>query len=325
MIRAILLCCAMFADGGKTAGPKPTATDRLAYEAAVAKAGKNAAAQIQLALWCEAHGFTAERARHLTLAVSLDPSNTLARGLLGLVAFQGKWTKPNQVEQEIQNDPKFQALIREYLKRRVQTPQNKADAQLRLANWCLEQGLNDEAMAHYYLVTRLDPSRDIAWIRLGYKKHKDRWFKPEDLAAQKLEADRQKRADVHWKSRLEKLRDGLESKIEARRLKSQREVYQVNDPRAVPLIARILGNGGEQSQVVAVELLSQVEGPAASFWLTALAITKPSPAIRDRATKALARRDPRDIIGWLVTFIHKPYQYELNAGARSGHTCPAEG
>ncbi len=73
----------------------------------------------------------------------------------------------------------------------------------------------------------------------------------------------------------------------------------------------ILGNGSEQSQVVAVELLSQIEGPAASFWIAALAIKRPSPAIRDQARRALARRDPRNIIGWLVTVIHKPYQYEL--------------
>ena len=102
-----------------------TAADRVAYEAAADKAGKNAAAHVQLALWCEAHGFTAERIKHLTVAVSLDPSNVLARGLLGLVAFQGKWAKPEQVEQEIQNDPKFQALFREYLDRRVRTPQKR--------------------------------------------------------------------------------------------------------------------------------------------------------------------------------------------------------
>ncbi len=71
-------------------------------------------------------------------------------------------------------------------------------------------------MAHYHLVTRLDPSRDIAWIRLGYKKNKDRWLKPEVLAAQKLEADRQKHADQQWKPRLEKLREAMESSAENR-------------------------------------------------------------------------------------------------------------
>jgi hypothetical protein len=309
MVHAILLCCALFTDGGKPA--EPTAADRVAYEAARDKAGKNAAAHVQLALWCEAHGFTAERIKHLDLATSLDPSNALARGLLGLVAFQGKWAKPDQVKQEIGEDPKFQAIFREYLDRRVHTPQKSADAQLRLAAWCLEHGLKDEASAHYDLVTRLDPSRDIAWIRLGFKKNHDRWFKPNDLAARKVEADRQKRAELQLKPRLEKLREGLESKIESRRLKSERELYQVTDPRAVSLIAKILGNGSEQSQITAVELLSQIEGPAASFWLAVLAIEKQSAPVREQATRALARRDPRDVIGWLVSLIHKPYKYEL--------------
>ena len=112
------------------------------------------------------------------------------------MAFEGKWAKPDQVEKEIHADPKFETLYRQYLDRRVRTPQKNVDAQLRLAAWCLENGLEDEAMAHYHVVTRLDPSRDIAWVKLGFKKHRDRWSKPDDLAAQKLEAERQKQADT---------------------------------------------------------------------------------------------------------------------------------
>jgi Pretoxin HINT domain/HEAT repeats len=308
MVHAILLCFAMLGDGGKPAETTPA--DRAAYEAAQAKAGKNAAAHVQLALWCEAHRLTAERITHLTEAVSLDPSNLLARGLLGLVAFQGKWTKPDQVRQEIQSDPKLQALRREYLARRVHTPQ-KPDAQLRLAAWCQENGLSEEAMVHYYGVTRLDPSRDIAWIKLGYKKHKDRWVKPDDLAAQKLEAELQKRADSQWKLRLEKLREAMESTNETRRLKAERELYKITDPRAVPMIWKLFGNGSEKTQLLAVELLAQIEGPTASFWLAVLAVDKPSSEVRSRAARALAHRDPRDVIGWLITLIHKPFKYEL--------------
>ncbi len=72
MLHALLICCAILGDGGKPA--EPTAADRAAYEAARAKAGKNPAAHVQLALWCDAHGFTAERIKHLTLAAGLDPS-----------------------------------------------------------------------------------------------------------------------------------------------------------------------------------------------------------------------------------------------------------
>ena len=229
MVYAILLCCALLADGGTPA--EPTAADRAAYQAAAAKAGKNPAAHVQLALWCEAHGFSAERIKHLNIAASLDPKNALARGSLGLVTFQGKWEKPAEVKRELAEDPKYQALFREYLDRRVHTPAKGADDQLRLAAWCMEKGLKDEAMAHYHLVTRLDPSRDTAWIHLGYKRHSNHWVKPDELAAQKLEAEHQKHADAHWKTRLEKLRGSVASPVETRRLKAEKELYQITDPR----------------------------------------------------------------------------------------------
>ena len=181
MIQVILLCCVMLGDGGKPT--EPTAKDRAAYQADAAKAGKNPAAHVQLALWCEAHGLSAERIKHLNTAASLDASNVLARSLLGLLSFQGTWAKPEQIKQVLQSDPKFDALYREYQDRRVHTPQKNVEAQLRLAAWCLDHGLKDEAMAHYHLIIRLDPSRDIAWLKLGYKKHHDRWSKPDDLAA----------------------------------------------------------------------------------------------------------------------------------------------
>jgi hypothetical protein len=316
MFHATLLCVAILGDGGKPA--EPTQATQAAYETAQANAGKTAAAQIQLALWCEAHGLNAERIKHLNEAISRDSSNLLARGLLGLVAFQGKWAKPEQVEQGIQRDPEFQAAYHEYLARRVRIPQKDADAQLRLAAWCLEKGLNDEAMVHYYAVTRIDPSRDIAWLRLGYKKHKDRWVKPEDLAAQKLESERQKRADTIWKPRLEKLRDAMESTVETRRLKAERELYQITDPRAVPMIWKTFASGSESTQLLAVELLAQIDGPTASFYLVRLALEKPSPEVRTRACRALAHRDPRDVIGLLISLIHKPLRYEVKRGTGAG-------
>jgi Pretoxin HINT domain len=311
-----LLCCALLGDGGKPA--QATSADRAAYEAAAAKAGKDSAAHVKLALWCETHGLSSERIKHLTIASTLDPSNVLARGLLGLMAFQGKWVKPDRVEKEIQDDFKLQAVFREYLDRRLRTPPKNVENQLRLAAWCLEHGLKDEAMAHYHVVTGLDPSRDIAWLRLGYKKHHNRWVKPEDLAVQKLEADRQKRADAQWKLRLDKLRDAMESSVETRRLKAEKELYQITDPRAVPMIWNVFASGREPLQHAAVALFSQIEGPAASFCLALMAIEKPLPAVREQAAHALKYRDPRDLIGRLIALIHKPFKYEVKPATTPG-------
>jgi hypothetical protein len=325
MVHAILLCVAVLSDGGKSAESTPAT--QAAYDAAWAKVGKNAAAHVQLALWCEAHGLTAERIKHLNEAIALDSLNVLARGLLGQVQFQGNWAKPDQAEQQIQRDPKFRAVFQEYLNRRIRTPQKNADAQLRLANWCLENGLKDQATAHYTVVTRLDPSRDVAWIRLGYKKFKDRWFKPDELEARKLEAECQKRADIQWKPRLERLRAALESESEARRLKAEKELYQITDPRAVPMIWRAFGNGTEKMQLLGLELLAQIEGPTASFLLALQAIEKPSPEVRARAARALQHRDARDVIGWLVSLLRKPYKVEVDrtVGERSTATLSVDG
>ncbi len=173
-------------------------------------------------------------------------------------------------------------------------------------------------MAHYHLVTRLDPTRDIAWLKLGYERYHGRWSKPDELAAQKLEAERQKRADTLWKPRLEKLRDALTSPTESRRLKAEKELYQITDPRAVASIWKVFGGGNEKTQLVAIELFSQIDGPGASYCILALAINSPSSEVRSHAGRALKFRDPREVIGWLTRLLRKPYKYKILEGDRAG-------
>jgi tetratricopeptide (TPR) repeat protein len=312
MVRTILMCCALFGSqgaGGEKAAA-PSASDLAGYDAVQSKAGRDAESQVRLALWCEAHGLTAERLKHLSLAVLYDPANTLARGLMGLVAYQGKWDLPDAVGREIQDNPTHHALVREYLERRARTPE-KGDAQMKLAAWCDEKGLKEQALAHYTAVTRLDPSREAAWRHLGYKKQGNRWVKPDELAAAKQEAARQKQADKHWKTRLEKLRDSLESKDAARHAKAEQALTEVTDPRAVPMIWALFVRGSERHQIAAVRMLGQIDGPSASNGLAVLAVFSPSGEVRRRATETLSRRDPRDIIGKLIALIRKPYKFKV--------------
>jgi tetratricopeptide (TPR) repeat protein len=308
MVASILLCCAMIGADQKPAASAPA--DLALYQSASKKAGHDAEAHARLALWCEAHGLSAERVKHLALAVLYDPSNALARGLVGLVGFKGKWGRPEAVGQQIQSDPQYQATIREYLERRARTPA-KPDAQFKLANWCDQKGLKEQALAHYNEVLRLDPSRELAWRRLGYKKYGSVWMKPEDLAAEKQQAERQKRADKQWKSKLEKLRDGLESKDPARRSRSEAALAGVTDPRAVPMIWAVFISGGERLQLAAVQMLGQIDSPGASASLSALAVFNPSGQVRSRAISTLARRDPRDVVGRLIELVRKPFKYQV--------------
>jgi len=122
-----LVCAALIAAEGEGSPSSIAPADRAAYETARKAAGHDAKAQVRLALWCEAHGLSAERMKHLALAVLYDPSNALARGLMGLVADRGKWERPEAVGRRIETDPAARALVREYLERRAQAPRKPGE------------------------------------------------------------------------------------------------------------------------------------------------------------------------------------------------------
>ncbi len=103
MIRLTLVavsCLAWFDGPSGTPGPEPS------YEQMKAAAGRDAASQVKLALWCESHGLESQKLRHLAVAVLSDPSNAMARGLMGLVEYGGKWRRPEAVADAVKADVK---------------------------------------------------------------------------------------------------------------------------------------------------------------------------------------------------------------------------
>jgi hypothetical protein len=236
---------------------------------------------------------------------------------MGLVEYQGLWQRPDAVEKEVQKDPRYLELIGKYLARRLKTLP-KPDARLRLAAWCTQNGLKEQALAHYNAVVRLEPSNETAWKHLGYKKQGSRWVKPEEAAAEKLDAERQRHAELHWKPLLEKLRDGLVCNLPARRERAAGELAAIRDRRAVPEIWRVLASGGERLQHAAVQALGQIDGPSASNGLAMLAVFSPFDAVRRDATTALGRRDPRDVVGRLINLVRRPFKYRVVPGSGPG-------
>lgn len=311
MVSSLVLICVLQAGSAPSHGVPPRPQDDMAaYKAARAQAGRDADAHVKLALWCEAHGLTAERLKHLTLATLINPAHVTARGLLGLVFSGGKWRRPDEVRSQIALDPKVQTVLREYLERRAATP-DRADDQWKLALWCERSGLVEQAHAHYSAVVRLDSRREAAWKKLGYKKSGDRWVKPEQVAAQKLESERLKQAYKRWRPLLEKYREGLTGKSHARRAEAESSLAHVNDPRAVAAVWDVLAAGDERCQLMAVQVLGQIDGPSSSRSIAALALFSPSPAVRGRAIETAIRRDPHDFLDVILSMIRKPFGYKV--------------
>ena len=243
---------------------------------------------------------------HLTLAVLADPKNAAARGLMGLVLRDGRWSRPEVIAEKAKADALGAATLAEYESRRLKAPYT-ADGQWSLGLWADEHGLKDQAKAHLTAVTRLAPSRDEAWKRLGYKKQEGRWVTEAQLVAEKVEREAQKLADRKWKTLLERYKAMLVQP--SRREEAEESLAGVTDPRAVPSIAQAFVTGRAADQLRAVQLLGQVEAPSASRVLAGLAVLSDSAEVRRKATETLKLRDPRDFVRLWIALIRKPIHY----------------
>ncbi|MDG3003400.1 polymorphic toxin-type HINT domain-containing protein [Paludisphaera mucosa] len=315
MIVAILFSAAVVLQ--PTDGHGPTAGDLQDYRESAAELGRDADAHVRLALWCESRGLAAERLKHLTRAVLIDPENQAARGLLGMIARDGKWVRPEDVRSKLENDPRAQALLREYLERRTSSP-DTAEAHHRLARWCNQNGLDAQASAHYQAVVRLEPTRESVWKKLGYRRSDGRWARPEDLRVEKAEAEARRLAVRRWKPILEKLRDQCTAKDPQTRAKAASALDAIAEASAVPTLWAVFVRDDARLQRRLAETLARIDGRSASLALAELAVFSPIAEVRGLAAQLLDRRDPRDYLDPLLDLIHKPFKYTVNPIVGSG-------
>lgn len=301
LLMGVGLCCAT--------GDGPAPDEHAAYEAARAEAGRDPESHVKLALWCEARGMAAAAVRHLTSALLADPKHALARRLMGLVEHDGEWDRPEAIARKVSEDAELAATLAEYNARRARIA-NTADSHWRLGLWCEQHGLTAEAFAHFTTVTRLDPSREAAWKRVGCRKVGHRWVSEEQLAAEKAERKAQAEATVVWTRRLARWREALADPD--RRAATESELAAVEDRHAVAAIWKVFANRpNDEDQFRAIQLLGQIDSPGSSRALVALALGAPSLDVRRAAAESLARRDPLDYMGGLIAQVRPLLRYEV--------------
>jgi hypothetical protein len=206
------------------------------------------------------------------------------------------------------NDAKAEAAhgeaLAKYNAMRDRTPDTAA-AQWKLALWCEQNGLTTEAIVHFAAVVRLDPKRDAAWRKLGFKKQGNRWMTDEQIAA---EAE-QKKAEKVWAPRLRALHREIHGG--KKRDEAQAELESISDPAAIPSVYREFAGGGERDQLIAVQVLGRIESPVSSKVLALLGVYGKTPEVRRRATETLRGRPSEDYLELLVGLMKDPISYEV--------------
>ena len=310
--------------------------DLRTYEALKAKAGKDSQAQVKLALWCEAHGLDAERMKHLAKAMLSDPKNVTARGLLGLVAFGGRWESADKIGDRIKADEPRTAKLAEYERRRAKVAEKEAGVRkaeerykdggqpeaayavrlkgnhdlarihANLGLWCEQDGLKSEAIAHFTTAVHLDPSRDSSWRRLGFVKHNGRWMSPEQAAAGDRDEHEQRLTNRRLEPLLRKWKGWLADPAasSSHRAEATEQLAALTDPRALPSILKVFSmRGPESEQSRLLKLLGQIDDPRSSRSLADLAVITRFESIRRATIEVLRERPRRDYAGQLVELI----------------------
>jgi hypothetical protein len=180
---------------------------------------------------------------------------------------------------------------------------------LALGLWCEQHGLKAEATAHFTSAVVLDPSNDTAWRHLGYSRHNGRWMSRDQIEAEQREQKAQRSADRQWEPLLKKWWSWLGDR--KRRAQAEEFLVSVKDPRAVASINRLFRDGTEAQQSMAVRLYSQIDDPASTRALAALAVFSALAAVRREATELLRGREPRDFAAMLVEMIQSPMKYSM--------------
>jgi hypothetical protein len=307
MIQFALVCLVCWADGPMRADAGAQ-KDLDTYEASAAKVGRDAAAHVRLALWCKAQGLEPQRQKHLALAVLNDPRNLLARGLLGQVEERGKWRRPENLSESVRDDADLAARLDDYRRRRGAIP-DTAEAHWQLAGWCEQNALEVEDRAHLAAVVRLNPAREDAWKKLGCRKQNGRWMTTEQVAAQRVAIEAQRKADARWRPLLLKWKGQLGQ--ESKRREAEAAFQTVDDPRAITSIWRMFALGGAADQERAIVLLRRIDAPAAARALASLAVTAETADLRRMAAEGLAGHDPRAFAGILIGLLRDPIKFEV--------------
>ncbi len=195
----------------------------------------------------------------------------------------------------------------EYNLLKAKTPLTAA-ARWKLALWCEEHGLKDLAYVHFGEVISLDPGRDAAWRKLGFKKLGNGWATDAEIA-EDLE---QKKADKRWGPILKKVHKDIHGgNGKAKRVAAEAELDKITDPRAVVPVYRELGGGGETDQWLLIDFLGRIDKPISSKVLALIAVYGKSKDIRRSATDVLRGRPSDDFIEVLVGLMADEYKYEV--------------
>lgn len=267
----------------------------------VSVASKQADEAVREALQREVYGLDDDRQQLLSSALQTAPDNASARWHQGYVrGANGEWTKAGD-----QANKKRQAQLKAYENLRS-THADTVAQQLELADWCAKHGLKDQERVHLLRVCELSPDHPAARQRLNFARVGNEWVNREEIARQQAREVAAQKAFAHWSPLFNKLAQQLMGLDLKKREAAIAQLKQIHDPAALPAMQQVLGNRGEEMELLVVETTAQMTDPAAIGALARHAVFSPSLFVRHTAASKLQPCDRDSYVPMLISSMFTP-------------------
>jgi hypothetical protein len=245
----------------------------------------------------EARGDLKSREEMINVALQRDDTLAELHWQQGEMREGGRWTT---VEEHIAA-VKPKKVLAEYRALRA-----KSDATLKsqqeLATFCRKHDLVQQERAHLTAILELDPENERARKRLGYEKVEGSWQLPEEVAQARKAATAAAQALRKHRPEIIAIRDGL-AEGELTIAAAAEQLAAMDEPGVIAAWESMLSTTAAGAEAV-VTALMKLPYPAAAQSLARHALY--SPAVREKAAKALTDRDEHSYIPELLAELRSP-------------------
>ena len=235
------------------------------------------------------------------------------------------------VERIVEHTP----ALEEYVQRASGVP-DTVEAHWKLAQWCRDRELRDEAAAHFERILELEPEHTEARIALGYRGVGGRWLTREELMTERglvmyrgkyrtrqeielLERFEKKDATGdEWRGRLRRWYDQLFARNEDRVFEARQNFQQLDDPRAAEPLARIIAEEPDyELKHFLLEALVGLDHAAVTDLLIDQALYDNELETREQCLEYLTRRERSVSVRRFVKALRSRDNVVVNRAARA--------
>lgn len=275
---------------------------------------------VAAAVQAEVAGDVGQYLTLLQAAIRSDPNNKVARWQLGQVQVGRDWIPAEEAQRRSANDP----LQAEYRQRRAAASDSLAD-QIRLARWCRDNKLNDEAELHWTVVLSHDPTNKEAQRAVDMLWKGGRLVNRKQSTDQKRQVQAAKDAAKYWEPMIAKWRRAVAGRDARAHDAALAEIRAIDRLDAIPSIEAVtLGRDAYQSDhaeecqqiaVVFIDALAQKPYPAATQSIVRHAVLSPGNKAKNAAIAELKKRDQHEYVPMLLAGLAMPIEssYSITA------------